>query len=1229
MIRQKLIFVLLFVFLFSAANTFGYDKRLRDDFQNPPRAYSLLPFWAWNDTLEEEKLKWQIDQMVEKGVYGAFMHARRGINKGETPYFSPGWWDAVNTAATYGKQVGFYPWLYDEDKWPSGSAGGRTVAVNPEEFSQKGLIYSAMEIEGPQNIKLPSVNNLVGIIAARFVSREVVDERSLTDISDLEGENWSVPEGKWLIMTFRQIQEEAELSQPQRGIDYLDKEAVAAFIKITHEEYYKRFGEYFGNVIPGVFFDEISAKLPGADLVWTDDFLEKFKKIKDYDLKKYLPLLVYDGGDKTVKIRCDYYDVFTILYTDAWFEQIADWCSKHNILLTGHTYEDIFSYVTQGDYFRTLGQLQIPLTDNEDFRYSFPAYIEWFKPKQLASISHLNGRQLAGVEALGGNGWSYTLEELRYGLSMLSVYGINFMVLHGFYYTTDTPETSSDFPPSWFYQNPHWKYFGQVAKFAQRILYMGRQGKHVCDVAVLFPITSQWTSGRREGGLGKKYTLEELEDILSSQYYDVQKALLDNQIDYDIIDPASILKADVSKGKIAIAEEKYSVLILPPLSVIRTDVLEKVKSFYEQGGTVIAMNTLPTSSMEAGRRDPVVVRTINEIFGFNPLFLRSGYFEIDQTYSNRFVTNVNEKNGKACFTKEVESVPLIVKESIDRDIIIKEGKPTGFCFLHRATPDCDIYYLVNSQKVARTWTVSFRCSGGIEKWEPETGQIEEIYGQRKGDGRTEITLPFGPWESYYVVFDKNQESPAGQFTEELEKADSLPAIDLTGQWDFIPVGDMLDYKWESTVTRSEITLPVMEFCADTDTSGSIKKTVLPAGEGIFWKQVKIKDTASKLAGCGRYLSGWDGWWITYADLRPHWGTLGGREIKFKKEVTVGGAVKDAWLAITADKRYELSINGKSVGEDDDWKNAETYEIAEYLRTGENLFEVVVKNAGALLLQAEIVLEDGRDVKIVSGGTWDVCSEGGIWGSAFECVNPPLEPWGNIELKKRPLSFPVDIWYRQELPAGAVGITAPVIKGDFEIFVNGQMVKFTRGQERIVFKELLSSKKNTLLIKVNVKDYSEGVIEPIAVICEPTKVELDLWKNYGLDWYSGRCLYSREFVIVDEYLAGDTKLVLDLGQVNYFVEIWVNDKLVGCKIWPAYEVEIQDFLKAGKNSVTLVVANLIANKMKWDVFDESLTDFRARWGHNLCILRKPGILDSGVLGPVKIVPFKVRKNEIKM
>jgi len=92
-------------------------------------------------------------------------------------------------------------------------------------------------------------------------------------------------------------------------------------------------------------------------------------------------------------------------------------------------------------------------------------------------------------------------------------------------------------------------------------------------------------------------------------------------------------------------------------------------------------------------------------------------------------------------------------------------------------------------------------------------------------------------------------------------------------------------------------------------------------------------------------------------------------------------------------------------------------------------------------------------------------------------------------------------------------------------------------------------------------------------------------------------------------------------VHYWAEIWVNDKLVGTRIWPPYELEIQDSLTAGDNRLTVIVANLIANEMKWNIFDETLTSFRARWFHDLGQSREPEKLNSGLFGPVRIIPLE--------
>ena len=90
-------------------------------FQKPSREYRGKPFWSWNGKLEEKELKRQINVMKEMGFGGFFMHSRTGL---ETEYLGEDWFRLINRCADYGNKKGLETWLYDEDRWPSGSAGG-------------------------------------------------------------------------------------------------------------------------------------------------------------------------------------------------------------------------------------------------------------------------------------------------------------------------------------------------------------------------------------------------------------------------------------------------------------------------------------------------------------------------------------------------------------------------------------------------------------------------------------------------------------------------------------------------------------------------------------------------------------------------------------------------------------------------------------------------------------------------------------------------------------------------------------------------------------------------------------------------------------------------------------------------------------------------------------------------------------------------------------------------
>ncbi len=83
--------------------------------------YGSIPFWSWNDDLQPEELRRQIDVMHSLGMKGFFMHARGGL---ETEYLSDRWFECVQASVDEAAKLGMEAWSYDENGWPSGFAGG-------------------------------------------------------------------------------------------------------------------------------------------------------------------------------------------------------------------------------------------------------------------------------------------------------------------------------------------------------------------------------------------------------------------------------------------------------------------------------------------------------------------------------------------------------------------------------------------------------------------------------------------------------------------------------------------------------------------------------------------------------------------------------------------------------------------------------------------------------------------------------------------------------------------------------------------------------------------------------------------------------------------------------------------------------------------------------------------------------------------------------------------------
>ncbi|NQT91763.1 MAG: hypothetical protein HQ559_03305, partial [Lentisphaerae bacterium] len=98
-----------------------------DHFASPGAEFRGKPFWAWNGKMDPSELRRQVRVMQRMGLGGFFMHSRVGL---ATPYLSDEWFECVRACVDEAKGLGMEAWLYDEDRWPSGAAGG-LVTQNP------------------------------------------------------------------------------------------------------------------------------------------------------------------------------------------------------------------------------------------------------------------------------------------------------------------------------------------------------------------------------------------------------------------------------------------------------------------------------------------------------------------------------------------------------------------------------------------------------------------------------------------------------------------------------------------------------------------------------------------------------------------------------------------------------------------------------------------------------------------------------------------------------------------------------------------------------------------------------------------------------------------------------------------------------------------------------------------------------------------------------------------
>lgn len=1135
-----------------------------------PPEFSPAAFWFWYGELEPERLREQINMMMEQGVHNGFMHARAYL---KTPYLGDEWWEAISACIDESNKNGFRPWLYDEYAWPSGTAGST-------------FDYGYQE---PSRILAKGECNM----AKSIVSRCYPNKETFV------AECGQVPKNERLLRTFYKegdVWKQVETDTKVEGevlafflcvhktlVDYMNKETIREFIDCTHEVYKARYGEQFGNRIPGIFFDEIYMV---HILPWTERLPEEFKKRRGYDLLTKLPSLVIAGGEEERKVRKDYYQTVAELYEEAFFCQISEWCEENHLTLTGHTEEWLDKHPNkQGNYFDTIRHLDIPGADCHDYRYRFPRKITYREPKFAISVARAYGKERVMSEALGGAGWACPLQEFKRGVNTLGAMGINMITLHGFHSECETQGSQSDWPNSFFYQNPYWRYFKHFADYITRICYMNAQGSPVVEVGLYYPIEEMQMETLAESPTPEGVALDK-------GFNDTLNTMIEHQIDVDMIDGRSLLRAEVSEGRIRVGTQAFRVLLCPDMMRPSSELKDKLDRFEASGGIVL-------------------------------------YYAC----------------GVECAVNavQIEELPSIVASHFQPDVMVLRGERDNLYVNHRKIEEKDIYFISNSAPKKRNVTLLLRVKGNVQKLSPEDGALCRAVSKIVENG-TEIVLSLAEDEACWLVVDSIQEDVAIKEMP-ISEIHLLEELAVPGEWEFLPLSEKPIDEKQLSAKSSEISIPLAMFASEIHPNG---------------RQIRIQNIEDENGYCGRHLSLWKANWITH---RPEGVDSSSCErLYFRRSVTLAEKPTKARICIAAINEWTLWVNGEEVAALVDGKNPSTVDITDYMTAGENVFAVEVKNKTplrgpnlfsveelppevmtSLLAQAEITV-NGENITICTDKEWianeqeiegwqqpSYCpkvhfvqaSAGHVWTNdiilgawihAWERGCPPLCPWGDLPLFDESISYPVRLCYSVVLPAGTQCISYPELTGtDVSITIDGAPAHWKAD----VCTLKPDGNTHQLQIALTVNGPTEGLHKSVKVEVVPFRTMLSDWRLHGLKWYSGFARYQNYLRLNKQ----PGRYLLDLGQVAFYTEVWINGKKAGERVWEPYRLDVTDLLQDGENEIVVIVANAAAVSRQFMLVDEGMALGWNRYWNEDNIHREGDKLVSGLLGPIQLLRYK--------
>ena len=543
-------------------------------FKNPGSEYRGTPFWAWNCQLNQDTLNRQIDCMKDMGFGGFHMHVRVGLT---TQYLSDEFMGYIRGCTDKARQEHMLAWLYDEDKWPSGFAGG--IVTKDPRYRERKLTFTC-EPGG-------------GTLLARYAVA-LDGDGCLRGYKRL-GENEGIPQGAQARYAALEIQDPSDWYNGQTYVDTLSPDAIREFVEVTHERYARALGRQFGRTVPAIFTDEPQTARRetlaspedkrAVSLPWTGDLARTYQDAYGEDILDFVPELFLELPEGRVsRARYRYHDHVTERFAAAFADTVGKWCGRNNIMLTGHMMaeESLRSQtICVGECMRSYRSFQLPgidmLHENRELTTA----------KQCQSAVHQYARPGMLSELYGVSDWNYTFRHHKLQGDWQAALGVSVRVPH-LYWVSMRGEAKRDYPASIGHQSPWYQQYKFIEDHFARVAAAMTRGRPLVKLGVLHPVESYWLRW------GPESQTRPARDEMDARFKELTEWLLYSQLDFDFICESLLPSQHNPKGEgFSVGAMQYDAVVVPWMDTIRSATLQALHAFESRGGKVIWLGRMP------------------------------------------------------------------------------------------------------------------------------------------------------------------------------------------------------------------------------------------------------------------------------------------------------------------------------------------------------------------------------------------------------------------------------------------------------------------------------------------------------------------------------------------------------------------------------------------------------------------------------------------------------------